>query len=132
MPDWHIGNVGALVLNEAVKGYIKHERDAVTALHPIYGVMAQMPCERLWPWLAQQLKPGSPPGNAYQGWINDNYDYKHEFLLSNYLDQWFGSNPDQYDEAVALAVLRGSVIGELNLFRSACGEALEPMPTIPG
>ena len=130
LPSWHIGNADALVLNKAGKDYIAHERKAVTTLHPIYGLIAQIPCERLWPWLADQLKSKSSAGNVYQFWIDENYHYKHSLLLSNYMDDWFGKNPDQYNHDVALAVLRGSMIGELNMFRAACGQSLTTMPTI--
>lgn len=132
LPSWHVGDASALVLNEAGKQYIAHERAAVKTLHPIYGILGQLPCERLWPWLAQQLRPGSPKHNVYQFWINENANYGHMYLFSNYMDQWFGEHPDQYNEDVALAVIRGSVIGELNMFRAACGESLTPMPQIPG
>lgn len=131
LPDWHIGNPDALVLNEAGKEYIDHERAACTTLHPIYGVLAQLPCERLWPWLAEQLKPGSPSGNVYHFWIKENYDYKTSFLLSNTIDQHFNKHPDQYDDAVALWVLKGSVTGEANMFLTACGQPLLPMPKLP-
>ena len=77
LPDWHIGDAATLALNTAGIQYIAHERTACTTLHPIYGVIAQIPCERLWPWLAEQLKPNSPPANVYNFWISENADYSH-------------------------------------------------------
>lgn len=131
LPDWHIGDVSTLVLNTAGTQYIDHERAACTTLHPIYGIIAQIACERLWPWLAAQLKPKSPPHNVYNFWINENFDYGHSFLLSNTIDQWFQDNPAQYDHDTALAVLRGSVIGEANMFLAACKQPLLAMPNLP-
>ncbi|MEM7397189.1 MAG: hypothetical protein AAF492_33120, partial [Verrucomicrobiota bacterium] len=128
LPSWHIGEVEALALNKACQDYIDHERKAVTTLHPIYGVIAQIPCERLWPWLAEQLEPNSPPHNVYQFWIEENDGYGHSFLLSNTIDSWFADHEDQYDHETALWVLKGSLVGELNMFRSACGEPLMEMP----
>ncbi len=40
------------------------------------------------------------------------------------------AHPDEYDKDVAAWVLRGSMIGELNLFASACGQSLTAMPVI--
>ena len=131
LPSWHIGNPNALVLNQAAKEYINHERAAVTASHPIYAMVAQIACERLWPWLAEQLKPASPAHNVYAFWISDNYDYKKSYVLSNTIDQWFKSNSDQYDHDTALWALQGSMTGELNLFLSACGQPIVPMPKLP-
>lgn len=132
LPRWHISDVKALALNRAARQYIDHEHHAATRLLPIYGVLAQLPCSQLWPWLANKLKAGSPPNNLYQSWISGNASFHGAYRLDNFMNEWFDAHPDQLDHTTALLVIRGSLIGELNLFRSACGQDLEPMPELAG
>ena len=131
LPAWHVGDPNSLILNEAGKQYIAHEKAASTKLHPIYGVIAQVPCEQLWPWLAEQLKPGSPDHNVYNFWISENGSFHGAHRLDNFIDEWFAGHPDEYDWDTALWVMRGSMIGELNMFRAACGQSLTDMPEMP-
>lgn len=131
LPAWHIGNTDALVLNSAAKQYIAHEHTVANTLDPIYGVITQIPCSQLWPWLADQLKPASPDHNLYGFWLTENDGWSGAHRLDNFVNAWFAANPDQYDWKTALFAMQGSMTGEVNMFRSACGQSLLPMPVPP-
>ena len=131
LPAWHVGKADALALNKAAEQYIAHEHNVANTLEPIYGVITQIPCSQLWPWLCEQLKAGSPAHNVYGFWLTENDSMHGAHRLDNFVDTWFAANPDKYDWDTALFAMQGSMTGEVNLFRSACGQSLLPMPTLP-
>jgi len=49
---------------------------------------------------------------------------------SNFIDSWFAANPDVYNEETANYIFRTSMLGELNFFRSGCGQPLIPAPEV--
>lgn len=131
LPAWHIGKTDALVLNKAAELYVAHEHTVASTLEPVYGLITQIPCSQLWPWLCEQLKAGSPAHNLYGFWLTENDEWHSAHRLDNFVNTWFAANPDKYDWDTALFAMQGSMTGEANMFRSACGQSLLPMPTLP-
>lgn len=124
MAPWHIVDAQAIEPNEAVLSYVAHEHFVASQLHPIYGVVAMIPCERLWSWLAAQLKSSIGANNVYSFWIEENLPSKSAQRLENFVDAWFAANPKHYNHEDAMFAYRGSMLGEVNDFRAATGESL--------
>ena len=131
LTSWHIADGKAVIPSEAANVYINFEHHVANNMEPIYGVMAMIPCEQLWSWLANQLKADATPENLYSFWITENEGWHGAYRLDNFIDSWFKNNPDKYNEEQALYVMRSSMTCELNFFRSACGESPVAMPTKP-
>ncbi len=129
--DWHLASTAAIVPGPAAQAYINFEHYVANDLPPIYGVIAMIPCDQLWPWLATSLQADIRPGNLYDFWIKNNADWHGAYRLDNFVDSWFQANPEVYDEVTALYVFQSCMTGEVNFFRSATKQPLLPMPEKP-
>lgn len=129
--EWHITSGDAVKPGEAARTYIQLEHNVAQHLEPIYGVIAMLPCDELWPWLATELKPHHTPENVYGFWIQENGDWHGAYRLDNFIDTWFATHPETYNWELALYVMRSCMTCEVNFFRSACGQDLLAMPEAP-
>lgn len=127
--SWHIQDPSAVALSDAAQTYVDFEHHLAVDESPIYGVIGMVPCDQLWSWLATELAKVSTSPNLYDFWITDNNDWGGAYRLDNFIDGWFDDHPSMADRDKALFVFRSCMTCELNFFRSACGEALEPMPS---
>ncbi len=125
---WHITDAKALSPADAAQTYIDFEHLLAQQWHPIYGLIGMIPCDQLWPWLATELKGDAGAGNLYSFWITGNADWGGAYRLDNFIDDWIAANQQDYDWDSALFVYRSCMTCELNFFKSACGQALSPMP----
>jgi len=126
--NWHIKEPSALSPSQAAQTYIDFEHLAATDYSPIYGVVAMIPCDQLWPWLATQLKSKVSATNLYSFWITENEDWSGAYRLDNFIDAWFAKHPNIYSWNDALYIYQSCMTCELNFFKSACGQALSSMP----
>ena len=117
-----------MVPSQAAKTYIDFEHRVAQELPPIYGVVAMIPCDELWSWLATELQPHSKSHNLYGFWIEENNDWHGAYRLDNFIDDWFAEHPAVYDWDTALYVMRSCMTCEVNFFRSACDQSLLAMP----
>ncbi len=131
LKTWHIASGDAVNPGQAVKAYIDFEHYVANKLPPIYGIIAMIPCDELWPWLATELQPYATANNLYSFWIKENDYWSGAYRLDNFIDSWFAAHPDVYKWDIALYVLQSCMTCEVNFFRSACGQALLPMPAKP-
>ncbi|MEM7116428.1 MAG: TenA family transcriptional regulator [Chloroflexota bacterium] len=119
--DWHISDPSAVTLSTAAQTYADFESKVAHTYDPLYAVVVMIPCDRLWYWLATQLKGEAATPNTYQFWIDgnsagDNGAAKMEAVVD--------SHATDIDQAQALTVYRTAMLGEVNFFRSACGQKL--------
>ncbi|MEM8637547.1 MAG: TenA family transcriptional regulator [Cyanobacteria bacterium P01_G01_bin.54] len=128
---WHIKSPSALAPSPAAQTYIDFEHQIATTYPPIYGVLAMIPCDQLWPWLAEQLNDQIKSSGIYSFWIKENIGFTGAYRLDNFIDAWFAQYPEIYNWERALYVYQSCLTCELNFFKSACGQALSPMPTAP-
>ena len=112
----------------AAAQYIELEAAVAANLHPIYGIVVMAPCYMLWAWLADQLKPTSPPGSPYQFWITENLGWESAHRMGNFLNAWAAGHPGVVDPALAQEVFEMATQGETDFFRAAGGEALRKIP----
>ena len=129
--DWHIADPKAVALGKAAQAYVDFEHGIAESARPIYSVISMIPCNQLWAWLATQLEGAVGPSNLYSFWITEDDDWGGTYRLDNFVDAWLAGHPDAYDPEQALFVFRSCMVGELNFFRSACGQSLVPMPEDP-
>lgn len=126
---WHIADPAAMKLSDAAEAYADFEHRVATEAAPIYGLIMMIPCNQLWAWLAGELRENAGPHNLYSFWIEGNDDWGGAYRLDNFIDAWAAAHPGQVDRRQALYTYRSAMTGELNFFRSACGQPLEPMPS---
>lgn len=131
LKSWHLTNIGSLSPGPAAQAYIDFEHQTAESLDPIYLIIAMLPCDQLWPWLANEIADGNRDGNVYDFWITENNGWHGAYRLDNFINSWFAKHPEQYREATANWVMQSCVMGETNFFRSACGQALLPLPRDP-
>lgn len=122
--DWHISDPTAVSLSSAAQTYADFESEVCRTYDPLYAVVVMIPCDRLWYWLSNQIKPNGASPNAYQFWIDgnsgsDNGAAKMEAVVDDHATA--------IDEAKALHVYRTAMLGEVNFFRSACRQPLLDM-----
>ena len=126
---WHIADPAAMKLSPAAEAYVDFEHRIATRAEPIYGLIMMIPCNQLWAWLAGQLRDDAGPHNLYSFWIDGNDDWGGAYRLDNFIDGWAAAQPGGLDWERALFTYRSAMTGELNFFRSACGQGLERMPS---
>jgi thiaminase/transcriptional activator TenA len=128
---WGLQDAKAVEPGDAVHQYVEVEHTVAEKAPPIYLVAAMIPCDQLWPWLADQIAPKSPPNNVYEFWITENNSWSGAYVLDNFVDRWNGEHPGELDFDKAKAVYRACMTGEVNCFRAVVGEPLLPMPPLP-
>ena len=128
LESWHIASGDAVKPGQAARTYIDFEHHVAKDLEPIYGILAMIPCNELWAWLASELQSYATATNLYSFWIQENNDWHGAYRLDNFIDSWFAAHPEVYEQETALYVMRSCMTCEVNLFRSACGQSLLPMP----
>ncbi|MEM8962616.1 MAG: TenA family transcriptional regulator [Acidobacteriota bacterium] len=126
---WHIADPKAVAPGDAAQAYIDFEHRTASESPPIHGLIAMIPCDQLWAWLATSLHDAATPTNLYRRWITDNADWHGAYRLDNFIDGWFAEHPESSDWDQALLVYRSAMTCEVNFFRSACGQALVAMPS---
>ena len=126
---WHITDPSAVRLGDAAQAYASFESEVATTYDPIYTVVVMTPCDRLWSWLAQQLRADATSSNLYRFWIEENLDDSGAV----HLEQTIDANADLLDEETAAKVFRRAMRGELDFFRAACGQPswISPDPPSP-
>lgn len=72
-----------------------------TVKDPIFTLIAMLPCEYLWAWLASQLAPPEP-GNIYASWITSNNDPAGAYAMGHFLQDYISENPINEDLATTV------------------------------
>jgi thiaminase/transcriptional activator TenA len=68
---WHLTDPKAVALCDAVKNYQKFEERILDKYQPYYVILSLLPCQKLWTWLGEELKPYANVNNVYSSWINE-------------------------------------------------------------
>ena len=115
---WGLKNAEGITPNEAVRNYSALEKKVATQEAPIYSLIVMLPCEYLWPWLAEQLA-GYEKDNLYAFWIKENGSASGAYAMGNFIEQYqvnYKGTPQAIDEALALEYYKGAMEGEHNDF----------------
>ena len=116
---WHIADPKAIRLSAAAQAYADFESEVARTYEPVYAAVVMTPCDRLWSWLAHELASAKMETNLYNFWIEENTDDSGAL----HLERFINANANSLDESKALAVFRRAMLGEVNFFRSACGQS---------
>ena len=97
----------------------------------VYAEVVVVPCDRLWNWVADQMKrdilaaTGGDRGknNVYWGWIEGNTSYGNG---ASELKTFTRANKGIIDEDLAMRVFHITVMGEVDFFRLAGRQSCLP------
>lgn len=145
--DWHIKDIDSVIPTNTMRGYADFEENVMRKCHPIYTLIAYLPCYFLWPWFSRELlnvkyvddwglKPekkisansnntnDSEPEenhNVYESWFRGNYkdedSFKGAWLIANEVEKWRKNG--NFNEGEALTIFHTSMNYELEVFTNA-------------
>ncbi|XP_038050170.1 uncharacterized protein LOC119723538 [Patiria miniata] len=113
--QWYIKDPRGIAMGTAAASYSSFEKGVATNSQAIYLLIAMLPCEQLWGWLAEQIQPGINDTNVYSFWIEDNLGGSHK--LANFINEHtesYGVRPE-----VAKGIYKTAMQCEVEFFRSA-------------
>lgn len=113
---WHIREAYGVVPGKDIKDYAAYESHV--AAHEIspYMMCVMLPCEYLWPWVANELKKIADPSGLYYFWIEMNAGEPNgAYQMANLLEQY----RSQIDEQKAIDVFTRAMEYELKVFTSS-------------
>ncbi|XP_072037131.1 uncharacterized protein [Amphiura filiformis] len=117
LKDWHIAFEGGIEMSSAAQLYLKFQKHVAMTMNPLYFIVAMLPCCRLWPWLANEIKDKSPVcnNNVYQFWIEEHIGLTFWQKMQAVVDK----HADEINVSEARKIYRTCMQGEVNFFRSA-------------
>lgn len=119
LKHWYVKDAAAVTPPQAMRDYAELESNVVRNESPIYALIAMIPCEYLWPWLANQITDGDVPGNVYRGWISDNNSFHGAYKIGNFLHAFMVANPGAVDPNKAQNIYSSGVSFEYLNFANA-------------
>lgn len=115
---WHITDAAGIEPGQACRAYSRFERDVVSKEMPVYVLVAMLPCEHLWPWIALRIGPPKK-GNLYRRWIEQNSDMGGAFAIGNVLDEFEERRPGVLCRDKAMRIYRRAMAYEWMNFETA-------------
>eukprot|EP00057_Strongylocentrotus_purpuratus_P005039 XP_003730066.1 PREDICTED: uncharacterized protein LOC764526 isoform X1 [Strongylocentrotus purpuratus] len=112
--EWYIKHPKGIAMGDAAASYSKFELGVATKEEPFYLLIAMLPCEKLWGWLAQEIKSGINDTNVYSFWIQDNLPGSH--TLANYIDE--NAENFKVDLKKAMKIYKDGMQCEVDFFTS--------------
>ncbi|XP_053391959.1 uncharacterized protein LOC128554676 [Mercenaria mercenaria] len=125
LKDWHIDDPSAISLGNGCENYVNHLLAVAETMDPIYLVVANIPCERLWPWIGEQVGVGSEDFGIYNKWVNENWDPKIDVHLEFEQVMNDAHAEGKIDKDKALKVYKESMKGEVEFFNSVLAPAVQ-------
>lgn len=111
--QWCITDPSGIKLSPQLDEYINYKSEILKTHSDIYFLVANIPCLRLWTWLANQLQNRLVgPANLYSFWIQDNLSDQSAIRLENFVD----SKESQLDNQEAITIYQMCMKGELAFF----------------
>jgi len=115
---WRIKDASGVVPTDVCKDYSEFESEIAGGINSIYTVVAMLPCEFLWYWLASQISPAKD-GNLYAPWISGNDDPHGAYVMGNFLNDYQIVNPNSIDNDLAIQIYKTAMTFEFRNFQSA-------------
>lgn len=113
--EWRILQPNGINLSKEAINYINFQKKICHELNFFIALIAMLPCEMLWPWLAHQIDNGDK-NNLYYFWIESNKSKGKS--LQSFID----NNSTHVDVILAKKIFHTSLMNELSFFRSAFEE----------
>lgn len=113
---WHIRNASGVIPGNEIKEYADYEAYVAAHMDSPYMLAVMLPCEYLWPWVANALKLSANPDSLYYFWIESNGGTPEgAYQMANLLETYRGS----IDEDQVMDVFTKAMNYELSVFKSA-------------
>lgn len=113
---WHVREASGVIPGNDIKGYADYEAYVASHMDSPYMLAVMLPCEYLWPWVANSLKPKTDPASLYYFWIESNGGIPEgAYQMANLLESYRSS----IDEAKVMEVFTRAMTYELKVFTSA-------------
>lgn len=113
---WHVREASGVIPGIDIKDYADYEAYVAAHLDSPYMLAVMLPCEYLWPWVANTLKPAANPDSLYYFWIESNGGTPDgAYQMANLMEHY----RDSIDEAKAIEVFTQAMNYELKVFTSA-------------
>lgn len=117
--DWHIRTSESVNATKEFVDYAGHEHHTACSQHPIYTLVAMIPCYYLWYWFSNEMiHRGLADANLYKGWIEGCCDPGTAYEIGNFIEDWRRSGKE-FDEMLAAEIYHQSMLGELSVFTAA-------------
>ena len=113
---WKIQNTLSVNIGPAAATYVAYEMKLAQS-QPKFLVIGILPCDMLWPWVAEQINDLVPKTNVYRSWVDDNLG-DGSSSAQRFANKFF----TKQERHVAQAIFNEGIINELNFFRAACDE----------
>lgn len=125
--EWYLLPFSDIALPDVMAVYIENERYVAEHCDPVYLLIAMIPCEYLWAWLALQM--GTPsPANVYKSWVTGNADPSGAYRMGNFLVEY--QKTHSIDVELAKNIYGRSTLGEATNFAHA-GRQTFPSQGLP-
>ncbi|MBV9108948.1 MAG: TenA family transcriptional regulator [Gemmatimonadetes bacterium] len=116
--QWRVRDPASIVPFDICHDYCEFESAVAANDDPIYTLVAMLPCEYLWPWLASQL-PQPAPTNLYASWVADNLGFGGAYAIGNFLESYRTRHPGSVDPAKATEIYTQAMNFEHQNFTAA-------------
>ncbi|MEI2387644.1 hypothetical protein [Breoghania sp. JC706] len=127
---WHLKGTDGIAPPKAVSIYVRYEEIVTSLLTPAYCLVAMLPCEYLWYWLAHEM--GTPKsGNLYASWITGNDYPDGAYAMGNVLDTYQKEYPHLVETDQAVWLYQFATYCEYADFASGTG-AITRLPSSLG
>ena len=113
---WHIKDASSVVPTKVCQEYSEFETSVASQNEPIYTLVAMLPCEYLWAWIADQLKSYTS-GNIYASWITGNDYFDGAYAMGNFLSAYQKNH--SIDENLAMQIYQKAIEFEFQNFKTA-------------
>ncbi|WP_254564068.1 hypothetical protein [Oscillatoria sp. HE19RPO] len=114
--NWCIEDPNSIKLSPELQKYINYKSEILKSHSSAYFIVSNIPCVRLWTWLANQLQNRLVgAANLYSFWIQDNLSDKSALTLEDFVDK----NAHALDINEAIAVYKRCMEGEFEFFALA-------------
>lgn len=114
--SWCIGDPNGIKLSPELQKYINYKWEILKSHSSAYFLVSNLPCLRLWTWLANQLQNRLVgAANLYSFWIQDNLSDRSARNLEDFID----SKTSELDVEEAITVYKRCMEGELEFFALA-------------
>lgn len=113
---WHIKEAYGVIPDVPIHDYAAYERHIASHEETPYVLCVMLPCEYLWTWVANRLKPDADPAGLYYFWIEQNGGTPTgAYQMANLLERY----RSVIDEEKASAVFIHAMMYEHLVFESA-------------
>ena len=113
---WKLKSAKSVVMGPAAATYVAYEMN-LAQTNPKHLSIGNLPCDMLWPWVAEEIKDQVSKTNPYHVWVEANLS-EDSSSTQKFVNKFF--NPE--DKVACQAIFNEGIINELNFFRAACDE----------